>query len=64
MRKVAFSIASTLGVAFSTQVLVWTRDPDEIKAAFKRALKEKPPVVIDIVSDIEVIAPLAWEKPE
>ena len=39
-------------------------DPDEIKAAFKRALQEKQPVVIDIVSDIEVVAPLAWEKPE
>ena len=39
-------------------------DPDEIKVAFKRALQEKQPVVIDIVSDIEVVAPLAWEKPE
>ena len=39
-------------------------DPSKIKAVFKRALKEKLPVVIDIVSDIEVVAPLAWEKPE
>ena len=39
-------------------------DPDEFKAAFERALQEKQPVVIDIVSDIEVVAPLAWEKPE
>ena len=39
-------------------------DPDEIKAAFERALQEKQPVVIDIVSDIEVVAPLAWEKSE
>ena len=38
--------------------------PEEIKPAFQRALEEELPVVIDIVSDIEVVAPLAWEKPE
>ena len=38
--------------------------PGEIKPAFQRALEEELPVVIDIVSDIEVVAPLAWEKPE
>ena len=39
-------------------------NPGEIKPAFQRALEEELPVVIDIVSDIEVVAPLAWEKPE
>jgi acetolactate synthase-1/2/3 large subunit len=39
-------------------------NPEEIKPAFQRALEEELPVVIDIVSDIEVVAPLAWEKPE
>ena len=38
-------------------------NPGEIKPAFQRALEEELPVVIDIVSDIEVVAPLAWEKP-
>ena len=39
-------------------------NPEDIKPAFQRALEEELPVVIDIVSDIEVVAPLAWEKPE
>ena len=39
-------------------------NPEEIKPAFQRALEEELHVVIDIVSDIEVVAPLAWEKPE
>ena len=39
-------------------------NPGDIKSAFQRALEEELPVVIDIVSDIEVVAPLAWEKPE
>ena len=39
-------------------------NPEDIKSAFQRALEEELPVVIDIVSDIEVVAPLAWEKPE
>ena len=39
-------------------------NPGEIKPAFQRALEEELPVVIDIVSDIGVVAPLAWEKPE
>ena len=38
-------------------------NPEDIKPAFQRALEEELPVVIDIVSDIEVVAPLAWEKP-
>ena len=46
------------------EIGIRVEDPDEIKAAFERALQEKQPVVIDIVSDIEVVAPLAWEKPE
>lgn len=35
---------------------------DEIGPTFKKALTIAGPVVIDVVSDIEVVAPLAWEN--
>jgi acetolactate synthase I/II/III large subunit len=35
--------------------------PEDIAAAFQTALKADRPVVIDVVSDINVVAPLAWE---
>ena len=34
---------------------------DEIGPAFKKALKMNKPVVIDIATDINIVAPLAWE---
>ena len=36
--------------------------PVDIGPAFRKALAANRPVVIDVVSDIEVVAPLAWEK--
>ena len=35
--------------------------PEDIAGAFQTALKADRPVVIDVVSDINVVAPLAWE---
>ena len=35
--------------------------PDDIAPAFLKALRAGRPAVIDIVSDIDVVAPLAWE---
>jgi acetolactate synthase-1/2/3 large subunit len=35
--------------------------PGDIAGAFQTALKANRPVVIDVVSDINVVAPLAWE---
>ena len=34
---------------------------NEIAAAFQKALKLDKPVVIDIATDIEIVAPKAWE---
>ena len=34
---------------------------DEIASAFQNALQLDKPVVIDIATDIEVVAPKAWE---
>ena len=34
--------------------------PGELKGALERAFKANAPVVIDVVSDIEAMAPLAW----
>jgi acetolactate synthase-1/2/3 large subunit len=37
-------------------------DPKELPGALQRALKADRPVIIDVVSDIEAIAPAAWVK--
>jgi thiamine pyrophosphate-dependent acetolactate synthase large subunit-like protein len=34
---------------------------EDIAEAFQKALKADRPVVIDVVSDINVVAPVAWE---
>lgn len=34
--------------------------PGELPGAFERAFKANAPVILDVVSDIEAIAPLAW----
>jgi len=37
-------------------------DPKELPGALQRALKANRPVILDVVTDIEVIAPGAWVK--
>ena len=34
--------------------------PGELKGALEQAFKANAPVIIDVVSDIEALAPLAW----
>ena len=42
---------------------VRVEEPGEIGPAFRRALAAGRPAVVDVVSDIEALAPLAWEPP-
>ena len=39
-------------------------EPDQIRPALDRALAANRPVIVDVVTDIEASAPLAWESPD